>query len=71
MHLASASGHVGAVRYLISTGVRINPKDRWGATPLNDAKTDAMRKLLLSHGAVKGVEQLPYEEMQLANVSDD
>lgn len=30
-----------------------------------------MRKLLLSHGGVKGVEQLPYEELQLATVSDD
>jgi len=30
-----------------------------------------MQDLLIKHGATKGVEQLPYQEMQLANVSDD
>ena len=54
--MASAGGHLEAVRYLASLGVRINPRDRWGATPLNDAKTDAMRRLLHSYGAVMGVE---------------
>ena len=71
LHLAAASGHQEAVKYLISVKVRINPTDRWGATPLNDAKTKAMQDLLIKHGATKGVEQLPYQEMQLANVSDD
>jgi hypothetical protein len=45
-----------AVRYLISLKVRINPRDRWGATPLNDAKTEEMKKLLIVNGAIKGVE---------------
>ncbi len=42
LHLAAASGHIEATKFLIKSGVRINPTDRWGATPLNDAKTKEM-----------------------------
>ena len=37
MHLASAKGHIEIVKFLVTIGCDINPKDRWGATPLNDA----------------------------------
>ena len=34
--------------------VNLSPKDRWGATPLDDAKTEEIRKILESNGAQKG-----------------
>ncbi|MBI3342069.1 glutaminase [Candidatus Curtissbacteria bacterium] len=37
MHLAAAEGHEEVVRYFIEKKVDVNPKDRWGGTPLNDA----------------------------------
>ena len=46
LHLASAFGHLDVVKYLISTGVKVSPVDRWGATPLNDAKTDEIKEFL-------------------------
>lgn len=54
--MAAASGQLEVVKFLIQVKVRINPTDRWGATPLNDAKTKAMQDLLIKHGGVKGVE---------------
>jgi glutaminase len=53
--LAAASGHLDVVKYLLSVKVRVNPRDRWGATPLNDAKTEEMQQLLIKHGAERGV----------------
>jgi ankyrin repeat protein len=35
LHLAANFGHLEVVRYLLSIGVRINPENRWGSTPLN------------------------------------
>lgn len=38
LHVAVSSGHIDVIKYLLSIGVDINCKDRWGSTPLNDAK---------------------------------
>ncbi len=38
IHLAASEGQEEVVRYLIAKGVNINPRDRWGGTPLADAK---------------------------------
>lgn len=38
LHLAASEGHLEAVKFLVAKGVDINPKDRWGGTPLADAK---------------------------------
>jgi len=38
LHLASSSGHLEIVKFLIKCGVSKSPRDRWGSTPLNDAK---------------------------------
>ncbi len=54
MHLAASEGQEAVVRYLIAKEVDINPKDRWGGTPLADAKRGNHTKvveLLESNGA--------------------
>eukprot|EP00041_Stephanoeca_diplocostata_P021888 m.516984 g.516984 ORF g.516984 m.516984 type:complete len:678 (-) comp21934_c0_seq4:2104-4137(-) len=38
MHLASADGHSEAVQFLLDHGADPNPMDRWGNTPLGDAR---------------------------------
>ena len=37
IHLAASEGHTDVVRYFIEKRVDVNPKDRWGGTPLSDA----------------------------------
>jgi potassium channel len=37
MHLAASEGRMEVIEWLISRGVRSNPRDRWGGTPLDDA----------------------------------
>lgn len=38
LHLAAAAGHLRVVKLLVSAGVPLNPKDRWGGCPMDDAK---------------------------------
>jgi glutaminase len=48
MHLAAANGNLDIIRYLVEkANCKSNIKDRWGATPLNDARNDEI-KLYLS-----------------------
>lgn len=51
--------------------VSISPADRWGATPLNDAKTHEMIEYLQKMGGVYGIQQKEYQEMISANVSNE
>ena len=55
LHIAAVSNHLEVVRYLIeSCRVNLNPIDRWGVTPLSDAKNlgnNEIVKYLLSKGA--------------------
>lgn len=38
LHVGCGAGRVDIVRFLVEVaGVKVNPVDRWGATPLNDA----------------------------------
>lgn len=56
IHLASSEGHLEAVKFFIDKGVDINPKDRWGGTPLADAKREGHTKvlaLLKQHGGTE------------------
>lgn len=49
LHLAAAAGHVNVVQYLIlQCEVPHSPRDRWGATPLNDAKKPEIVEFLVS-----------------------
>ncbi len=38
MHLAAAEGHAAVVQYLLAHGASLNPVDRWGNSPLDEAK---------------------------------
>lgn len=37
LHVASAEGHVAAVKYLVECGANVNLLDRWGTSALSDA----------------------------------
>lgn len=55
LHLAAAEGQSAVVEYFITHGVNINPKDRWGSTPFEDAiNGDHLETaaILKEHGAV-------------------
>lgn len=38
LHLASGAGNFEIVKFLVERNVKVNARDRWGATPLNYAK---------------------------------
>src|SRR5262249_49751635 len=38
LDLAAWEGHAHVVEYLIAKGVSLSPEDRWGGTPLSDAR---------------------------------
>ena len=71
LHLASAAGHFEIVKYLVGQGCNVSPRDRWGATPLNDAQDPAIVEFLQAHGAEKGIDQSEYLELPQVTVSDD
>ncbi|XP_026413991.1 integrin-linked protein kinase 1-like [Papaver somniferum] len=54
LHIAACQGCNDVVQLLIQKGAQIDPKDRWGSTPLADAihyKNHEVIKLLEKHGA--------------------
>ena len=71
MHLAAADGHLDLLKFLIETvGVYLNPKDRWGSTPLNDAKLPEVREYLESVGAERG-QDCNYSEIPKITCSEN
>ena len=39
LHLAASEGHLDILKILVKQGVKdVNPTDRWGNTPFDDAK---------------------------------
>ena len=48
LHLAAVEGNLLAVRYLLAQGVEREPVDRWGNTPLDDARNNG-------HGEVEAL----------------
>lgn len=56
LHLASAEGRSQIVSYLIAHGVDPNPRDRWGNSPLGDARRHghrAVENILREVGAIE------------------
>ncbi|MCG8354772.1 MAG: glutaminase A [Kiloniellales bacterium] len=57
LHLAAAEGHAKVVSYFIVQKAALNPRDRWGNTPLDDARRhgrDDVAALLESAGGKPG-----------------
>ena len=55
MHIAASAGHIDIVRFLLSVNAKVNTRDRWGSTPLNDAKTKEIEDELRKHEGFRGV----------------
>ena len=58
------------MKYLIEHGVEVNPKDRWGSTPLNDANNKEIAALIESKQGKAG-KRLPYTPIKIQNLNDD
>ena len=49
-------GHLKIIEYFISKELDLNPKDRWGGTPLEDAKRHNHKKIVkILETKLKGV----------------
>jgi glutaminase len=55
LHLAASEGQAHIVEYLIAKGVNLNPIDRWGGSPLSDARRN-------NHEAVIGMLETAMKE---------
>nr|GMD87784.1 serine/threonine-protein kinase HT1-like [Ipomoea batatas] len=75
LHVAACQGFTDVAQLLLDNGAKVDPKDRWGSTPLADAihyKNHDMIKLLEKHGArppvaptqVKNARQVPEYEIR-------
>ena len=62
LHVSCGAGKESVVRYLVEEAkVKINPIDRWGATPLNDCwGWPVLREFMQSRGAKLGKIQPAY-----------
>ena len=49
LHHASEYGRIEIARLLIEYGANVEAKENWGRTPLNLARDDEMKNLLLEH----------------------
>ncbi|KAL6992342.1 hypothetical protein U1Q18_010450 [Sarracenia purpurea var. burkii] len=74
LHIAGCQGFTDVAEFLLENGAEVDPKDRWGSTPLADAihyKNHDVIKLLEKHGAkplmapmqVKNSRQVPEYEI--------
>jgi ankyrin repeat protein len=62
LHLAASEGQSHIVEYLIAKGVNLNPIDRWGGSPLSDAKRN-------NHEAVISMLETAMEESNTEKAS--
>lgn len=46
IHLAASEGQLEVVKYFMNKNVNLSPKDRWGGTPLKDAKKGKHTKVV-------------------------
>jgi glutaminase len=73
LHLAASHGSLKFVRTLIDHGADVNPVDRWGSTPLDDAKRGAHQlivEFLHERGARPGPQQRVRRGVQTIHEDD-
>lgn len=59
LHLASSEGHTEILKELIKQGVKdVNPTDRWGNTPLDDAKRGIFQETIDYMESVGGMAKI-------------
>ena len=46
LHLAASEGHEAIISYLLSKSINLAPVDRWGGTPLSDAKKNGKKEAI-------------------------
>ena len=46
LHLAAAEGQLDAVKYLVAHGHPLNVRDRWNATPLDEARREGQETIV-------------------------
>ncbi|WP_299619388.1 glutaminase A [Pelagibius sp.] len=72
LHLAAAEGHAEIVQYFVTQKLDVNPRDRWGNTPLDDALRHdraAVADLLRRHGGRDGKTAAPKRPEKRQRVS--
>jgi len=47
IHLAASEGRTDVVKYFIGKKINLAPKDRWGGTPLMDAKKGRHKEVVI------------------------
>jgi glutaminase len=68
-HLAAANGQIEVLRYLIANKINLNPEDRWGGTPLDDADAAGNTEIIAmleNSGAARGANRLSLEPVRVA-----
>lgn len=67
LHLASAEGRLHVVEYFLANGASVNPRDRWGGTPYDDATRHGhseVERFLKQHGGIPGNPKISEEAMK-------
>ncbi|XP_062413287.1 60 kDa lysophospholipase isoform X1 [Pungitius pungitius] len=72
LHIAACEGHLKLVEYLLSHGVKVHAKDRYGDTPLGNAvrfRHEEMVKLLRKAGAQLSTDELDKAGTELCSLT--
>lgn len=72
LHVAACEGHAKVVEFLLNQGANVNARDRWGSTPLSDAKHYGSKDVckILEMAGAKLPESSKKVPMQVANPAD-
>jgi len=65
LHVAASDGHTNVIAALLEARADVNPKDRWGRTPLDEAKPSLAPEacnMLIAAGAVRGADAADEEK---------